>query len=718
MIRCCPFMTPSGCSHHGPASTMDAPSPKRPRGENVVLKRSLSEVSDAMTKRPIQEVDTAYNKSSDFSDDSDDDVDGGGGTVDDPPPQRGKNNDEAGVQQYDSDKDETTLGHNMDGDDTDNGHTRGRKKIQCDKCGYETNDKSKLKRHQQGPNCGSTPTSRMIDKSKEKWPGLFTYEKMEYFKGKITNICCKKHGLFDFQNHLTTSFGGCPECVAKPNFDDFVKRARSTHDDEYEYDRNSFVNMNSVVCMKHIKCGAKLEIKASDHVRSTGCLECWKNPTPLDIVITDLSTFKGRVLPHPVHKNYGWAVDKERIINFKTQQMFSETQKRKGWYKEITLINYNNRDTSARISTSEHRFKYECFHKVDATGYEIDHRNDNHNDDSIQNLQRLTKRDHGRRTSASKNGETARKISKTQGHSGVAFNPGTGQEVEFDSITQLAQKINNSPANIHRFLRTEKNPPGGFSEITFDTHDALPDEIFKKHPDWDFEVSNKGRVRDRRRITKGFKDSYGYNIYSGKRISVLLVQTFKGPKPSEIHTADHKNRDRGDDDVDNLQWATPEEQVMNQSNKHIWFVVNGFTAEVKGRFSRLSDLCEVMNITIGNIHTVSGNSRSRQWFIFHSHYMLRRKRIEFVKKRLMWLSGKLHGRTWSTVASGFFKNCDTTKRKMEDFRPTIGPKCKSNFEKQNAASNCIKFHYKSWLCFRRLDIDDLSRLELTTNDSN
>lgn len=49
----------------------------------ILLKESLSEVSDAMTKRPIQEVDPTP---SDFTDDSDDDMNGGGGTVDDPPP--------------------------------------------------------------------------------------------------------------------------------------------------------------------------------------------------------------------------------------------------------------------------------------------------------------------------------------------------------------------------------------------------------------------------------------------------------------------------------------------------------------------------------------------------------------------------------------------------------------------------------------------------------
>lgn len=563
--------------------------------------------------------------------------------------------------------------------------------LQCF-CGYNAPSLSKLHRHQQGPNCGSTPTSRMIDASKAKWPGLFTYDDMKYFKGKITNISCKKHGLFDTSNHLTTSFGGCPGCVTKPTFDSFVARARVTHGDEFEYDRDSFVNMSSDVKMTHKKCGRQLCINAADHVRSTGCLECWKNPTPLEPVILDLLPYDGKVLEHPKYKGHGWDVNERSVVNLKTGKLFKKNRKRHGWYKEFNFI-----FESKRINTHEHVFLYECFHQVDATGYEIDHINNDHTDDRIQNLQRLTKRDHCRKTSATHNGEIGQKIAKTQGHSGVARNPQTDQVIEFESIRQLAKKIGVDAPNIHRFLRTGKSPPGLFSDITFDSHDYFPDELFKTHPTLHIEVSNYGRVRHGRRMTYGSNDAYGYCIYSSKRVHDLVLETFVGQRPSNDHTGDHKDRNTSNNRLNNLRWSSPSEQIMNQCNKHIHTVVNGYTAEIIGTFSKISDAKITLNIT-STFHKVSG---IREWFTFYDDKTLLSRRIEFVRKRLRQAPGSMYmrGRTWSCVASGFFQNYDLTERKISREASILE---KELFKKQQIASNCIKFHIKSWLCFKHI----------------
>ena len=311
-----------------------------------------------------------------------------------------------------------------------------RPSLRCE-CGYVAACLYKLERHRRGRDCGSDSLTRMIEKSKAKYPGSFTYDEMQYSNGLITDIACVKHGKFKTRNHLTTSFGGCPGCVDKPSFKVFEERARATHDDEFDYDERSYSNMSSVVTMTHRKCGRALCIKACDHIRSTGCIECWKTPTPMEPIIADLTPFEAKVLPHPVHKSYGWDVDKRRVVNLKTSRVLNDrNRKRKGWYKAVELYT----ETGRKKPTSEHIFLYECFHKVDATGTEIDHINNDHEDDRIQNLQRLTKRDHGRKTSASKEGETAKKIARTQGRSGIARNPTTGQEVEFESISDLADR--------------------------------------------------------------------------------------------------------------------------------------------------------------------------------------------------------------------------------------------------------------------------------------
>lgn len=44
-----------------------------------------------------------------------------------------------------------------------------------------------------------------------------------------------------------------------------------------------------------------------------------------------------------------------------------------------------------------------------------------------------------------------------------------------------------------------------------------------------------------------------------------------GPRPSTVHTADHKNRKSLDNRRSNLQWATRKEQRANQGKRKRWF---------------------------------------------------------------------------------------------------------------------------------------------------
>ena len=82
-------------------------------------------------------------------------------------------------------------------------------------------------------------------------------------------------------------------------------------------------------------------------------------------------------------------------------------------------------------------------------------------------------------------------------------------------------------------------------------------------------VSSEGRVRNRQR-GKHFptpqKNGYATTWIDGQhwQMGPLILETFGVPKPSSAHTADHKNRKRDDDRLENLRWATPAEQNSNQ----------------------------------------------------------------------------------------------------------------------------------------------------------
>lgn len=557
-------------------------------------------------------------------------------------------------------------------------------------CGYEASCLYKLNRHQQGRNCGSSSTSRMIERSKTKYPECFTYENMEYFKGNITGISCVRHGPFSIggSNHLKTSFGGCPGCLKRPSFESFVKEANEVHEHQYEYDRNSFVNLSAPVTMTHIPCGKIMHFIARSHICGTGCKECWMTPTPFEPVIRDLSPFRGKLLKHPVHRHFAWDVDKEVVVNLHTGRALNKNRKRRRWYKEVRIRSKQ---------TYEHIFMYECFHGVDATGTQIDHINGDHTDDRIQNLQRLTVRDHARKTSATHDGETAQKIGKTLGRSGTARNPDTCKTIEFESVADLARKLQNHPANIRRFLRTGKSPPHGFSEIVFNQSELLHGEMWKKHPTLSIVVSNHGRVKHDHRITYGSNDTGGYRVYNGKRVHVLVIETFIGMRPSDLHTVDHIDRNRNNNHIDNLRWATPSEQSMNQSNKHVLVQINGFTGQVIARFDNFSCAAAALKTYSKKIHTISGK---RDWFIYSDDKTRRLRRIEFVRKRLAMTQGIMLSQTWTTVASGFFENRERVKRSMGMGRGTSNED-KTLFKVRQLAANCIKFHIKSWICFCR-----------------
>jgi len=86
------------------------------------------------------------------------------------------------------------------------------------------------------------------------------------------------------------------------------------------------------------------------------------------------------------------------------------------------------------------------------------------------------------------------------------------------------------------------------------------------------EVSNKGRLMLNGRPYFPMPTSTGYctvtrpGTKSTVTVHVLVATAFIGPKPSDRHTVDHINRDKSDNRVQNLRWATPSEQHANRDN--------------------------------------------------------------------------------------------------------------------------------------------------------
>lgn len=138
-----------------------------------------------------------------------------------------------------------------------------------------------------------------------------------------------------------------------------------------------------------------------------------------------------------------------------------------------------------------------------------------------------------------------------------------------------------------------------------------------------YQVSNLGRVKSlnynktgKSKIMKSHLNSKGYyvvalsksGVHKTKCIHVLLAQSFI-PNPEGKPTVDHINRDKTDNRIENLRWATRLEQTLNRDPE-----TNRRSAETKrknGDYEKLKEMNKklkgkaVIGISLDDGHVIA-----------------------------------------------------------------------------------------------------------------
>ena len=407
---------------------------------------------------------------------------------------------------------------------------------------------------------------------------------------------------------------------------------------------------------------------------------------------------------HPLYVNYRILNDK--VFNIKSNKPLN------GQVDSLGYINITVYHNNKRHSIKFHRFKWECmYNKLITDKYHIDHIDGNCKNNDILNLQMISAREHSIKTKKD-NPDMFKKIGETLSTPGIAYNSKTLQLIKFNSVNELAKLIESHSGNIYRFINTKKSPPKGFDVIIFyDLNEDLQDEVWKLYRKNTY-LSNMGRIKHGKRLTYGTMDHQGYFHYSGKLVHILIMELFGDDKKSNDYTIDHINRNKSDNSILNLRWATKSEQCLNtHRNRNLQITQwNGYTGELIENFNSKKEVLEKNNIKNNSI--LFHSSIKRDWFICLKNSDINNCRLRFVNSILNYKKNKkkdILGLSDDKSLNRYIYKCNSTKfSNTKTYTISIKKNKLNSYETiksiaiQHNASICIQCYWRSYIRFKKL----------------
>ena len=223
---------------------------------------------------------------------------------------------------------------------------------------------------------------------------------------------------------------------------------------------------------------------------------------------------------------------------------------------------------------SLHKLVYESFNGiVDSSLYDIDHINDDDKNsydyNFLRNLQVLTKKQHGKKTS-----ETRKKNVNIRQRAVERLKVENGEYIEVNqyATARIAVKSVNKSNSIFiiKCCNGESKSYEGFewrwvdpAKIEGEYWCSLLDKKYNR-----CKVSNLGRIDHQGVITFGVHHGNYYKKMLKRKfyyVHDLICTAFYGAKPTKEHTANHiDNHQRKNNNINNLRWASKIEQINNR----------------------------------------------------------------------------------------------------------------------------------------------------------
>lgn len=137
-----------------------------------------------------------------------------------------------------------------------------------------------------------------------------------------------------------------------------------------------------------------------------------------------------------------------------------------------------------------------------------------------------------------------------------------------------------------------------------------------------YTISTMGMVRNitRHRTLKHRIDAYGYHMvhigskHQNMKVHRLVAESFI-PNPDNKPTVDHINRNKIDNRVNNLRWATMLEQSINKDYKRITINILDKSTKIEYEFKSLSEATQFFNVNSAYFNNLNKQGGENKRFI-------------------------------------------------------------------------------------------------------